>query len=212
MANMQRRDGFSLIELLVVISIVALLASLLLPAIGMVKRQAKSSHCQSNLRQIGLANTYAQDFDGLFPAASASEWHWHTGIGTYLGVEALAPAGLYTRYHPILKCPGMTADPATWKCGYQVNDHVYNGRRYWAQRSLFIWGNRGETALFLCGTGSAYFHDKWSYRTGGFGAWHNGATSAVMLDGHTESRTIRPIPGDPNGYFEGWNSLFVNPR
>lgn len=61
--------GFSLTELLVVIGIVAVLSSLLLSAIPLLKTAARTMECASNLRQIGLAIlTYAGDNSGNYPA------------------------------------------------------------------------------------------------------------------------------------------------
>lgn len=58
------RRGFSLIELLVVMAIVAILAGLLLPCVSVVRDAARSSVCLSHLRQIGFAVTgYAMDHD-----------------------------------------------------------------------------------------------------------------------------------------------------
>jgi prepilin-type N-terminal cleavage/methylation domain-containing protein len=62
-----RHRGFTLVELLVVIAIIALLMSILMPAMGRVKKQAKVVMCQSNLKQWGAVfSMYTGDNDGSF--------------------------------------------------------------------------------------------------------------------------------------------------
>ena len=60
-----RKTGFTLVELLVVVSIIALLISILLPSVGEARRQARISLCTSNMKQhaLGVANYASQNSD-----------------------------------------------------------------------------------------------------------------------------------------------------
>jgi prepilin-type N-terminal cleavage/methylation domain-containing protein/prepilin-type processing-associated H-X9-DG protein len=68
--NLRRRRGFTLVELLVVIGIIALLISILLPALSKAKEASRVAKCLSNLRQLGMASaSYTAENKGyLVPA------------------------------------------------------------------------------------------------------------------------------------------------
>ena len=89
----ERRRGFTLIELLVVIAVIALLMSILIPAMQLVRKQTKSLICQSNLRQWGVMfMLYADDHDGYFmrghdsPGGTGDD-DWVAALQGYIGGE-----------------------------------------------------------------------------------------------------------------------------
>ncbi len=95
--------GFTLVELLVVLAVIAILAALLLPALSSAKADSKRIACISNLRQIGIAvRNYSTDDAGLIPYGPAAppyinplDFYSSTGAPTsLLSLESGAPVGL----------------------------------------------------------------------------------------------------------------------
>ena len=117
----ENNRNFTLIELLVVIAIIAILAAMLLPALGRAREMGRKAACQNNMKQQGQAcMQYANDFQDFYPPSRYSwaenadgRWTtWMVLISPYVGLKLYVgsdPAGHSQR--SIFYCP---ADKTAW--------------------------------------------------------------------------------------------------
>lgn len=107
----RKRFGFTLIELLVVIAIIAILAAMLLPALGRAKQRAWATACLSNVKQIGVASRmYVDDNADALPRSAHQGASW---VGT------LQP---YCAGTSLWRCP--RDENQTRLYSYALNDYL----------------------------------------------------------------------------------------
>lgn len=147
-----RREGFTLVELLVVIGIVAVLVSILLPVLARAREKGRQTVCLSNVKQLLLAlGTYAQDHDELLPMGlSVSKTTpvrrrprgsgKHKGIGGGFDDQDTCwwgegVIGAYIRNVDMLHCPSV--EPPGRDSEYPSYGALVNLMDYASSRGLF---------------------------------------------------------------------------
>lgn len=130
-------EKFTLLELLVVTSIIILLASIFIPMLGKSRERAAKATCISNLKQLGISTILYANESGSYPQAYASK---SGGIQYWCGFKTLAegldfsksPLEAYIKKADILQCPSFAlANPQdNYKgtfCAFGINAEYIGG-------------------------------------------------------------------------------------
>ncbi|NLX05593.1 MAG: DUF1559 domain-containing protein [Phycisphaerae bacterium] len=147
-----RTGGFTLIELLVVVAIIAVLVSILLPAMQAVRETAKMTICSSQLRQYGVAfRAYADANSDYFPTTGGladgtfnpqyKTDNWIYLLTPYLGGDSSGWAYYSTKPGTIWVCPADTKTPR-WTGGGSRSGNLHQPS-YGVNRWLTGWYSTG---------------------------------------------------------------------
>lgn len=188
--------SFTMVEVLVVVSIISVMAALLLPATQKVKEVARAAQCQNNVRQIGMAMLmYAQEdpneklpnfLDYAFtapPAGASNFWYWQR-LAYYHYLPEPIPATGPT--NGVWRCPLVRTSDILWGGGYGPSG--------------------GEDTT---GHGSVINFGDAPHELGGFGSIplgrlnHRATTWLIGDAGRPKSSTI------PEGGYYTWPSVLV---
>lgn len=214
----RQRPAFTLIELLIVISIIAMLAALLMPAVGMVKRAANGAVCANSQRQIGLANGgYQADWNAqILSSATDTYWMWSDNGWCYLALPYLGfdlPDSQVYLVKPntrsgvsrLFTCPENKAGRfgGNWS-SFNMN--------YYASSQALWYGQAGPARVIGTVTqpsakvyladwqdfagGTSQFLNEWTFFTfdKALAARHNRSANLLFLDGHVKGYSPPTLP------------------
>ncbi|MDB5299111.1 MAG: type secretion system protein [Phycisphaerales bacterium] len=220
MRNRTVSRGFTLVELLVVIGIIALLVAILVPALAVAQEQARGVKCLSNLRQVAMAaSIYCDAHRGTYPiayyiGADGTSYSWDFTAAIVAGKRTIIPGLLWPATGggglAVQQCPSYdgplsgTSDPFT---GYNYNtSFIGHGQFEDIPDPIKVAQVRHPSTVALFGDGQFYAGPDKHMRSpfpcpgdasftsraaGTQGYRHQGRTNVAYCDGHAASVSDR---------------------
>lgn len=219
---------FTMVELLVVISIIMILASLLFPALKKSRDTAKAIVCCGNLKQVGVAElSYSNDYNGwstpmneLYTGGASCTWVWHSMLSN-------------NKYLPVSKVdkPSLVVCPSIPPYFYKNIEFAY-GRLYGTNYQPYKIGggdvigawnsyNYGPPSRFFLAVDSTldnntsashlnqyYFFANYTGSLYKVGARHNKCANILFADGHVKALNQNSMTGGQYIYLTA-NHIYV---
>jgi prepilin-type N-terminal cleavage/methylation domain-containing protein/prepilin-type processing-associated H-X9-DG protein len=217
-----RTQAFTLIELLTVIAIIGILASILIPVVGRVRESARATVCMSNIRQVTLGMLlFANDNDGVLPTSggleegenAATDWILWRRNDRDIAQSAIVPH-LGGSFSPdIYRCPSddtaTTRQPPQYRFSYSLNRALGESHPRWAFAQI---NGRIElvadpTRVILMVEEATPNDSSAVLNADPLSERHGGRGHASFVDGH-----VKAVYPEFAAWRPHWDPFFTSPR